>query len=147
MRLPVSRDQNHYMADFRPHPSTSLTHSPIEEGKRGADTPRPTTKTKDRICGLLFISVLFHRFFDGDRDGDRCADHGVVAHAYQAHHLCMKPCKTGNSAFYDITLYYTKNQKKFLENPLTNNKKYGIIIMPNKFHIAVDGIFFLFFRG
>ncbi len=33
------------------------------------------------------MNILFHSLFDGDGDSDRCTDHGVVAHAYQAHHL------------------------------------------------------------
>ena len=39
---------------------------------------------------LLFLYLLAHTFLHGDRDCDRCADHGVVAHADEAHHLDVR---------------------------------------------------------
>ena len=38
-----------------------------------------------RLTGLLF-----ERLFDRDGDSDGCADHGVVAHAEEAHHLNVR---------------------------------------------------------
>jgi hypothetical protein len=36
------------------------------------------------------ITLRFHRLFNCDRDSNRCADHGVVSHADQAHHLDVR---------------------------------------------------------
>ncbi len=36
--------------------------------------------------GCFFVNSL-HAFGNGDGHGDGCADHGVIAHADEAHHL------------------------------------------------------------
>ena len=33
------------------------------------------------------LTLLLQRLFDSNRDGDGSADHGVVAHAQEAHHF------------------------------------------------------------
>jgi len=46
----------------------------------------PETKRKNGAP----ITLRLHRLLDSDRDSNRCADHRIVAHADQAHHLHMR---------------------------------------------------------
>ena len=43
-----------------------------------------------RVVRVRLTVLLGHGLLDGDGDGDGGADHGVVAHAQEAHHLHVR---------------------------------------------------------
>ena len=70
-----------------------IPHGILQKANEHAQTLRKWLKNgrkKAAAAGGCFFVNSLHAFGNGDGHGDGCADHGVVAHADEAHHFHMR---------------------------------------------------------